>query len=216
METNVKSGFLVGGVEYQLAFTFTRLLPSTTNGYRISWSGNPSLTGGGKDARPYWLAWPTVIGLPLMVRSVLRTAQAAATQLASSEPVGLHGLFPHPCVALAGDHPAAVRDSPFQTRGEAPGRALSPAPGLALNFRWSTNPLKQRSVLRIFRHQQITLFAHRHGPPKIVEEVFEKHHLVLLLGRFRGLDRRQHRHPLAVRSQIPRPLEALVQGARPL
>src|ERR1022692_4179945 len=30
------------GAEYQLSFTFTRPLPSTTNGYKTSSSGNPS------------------------------------------------------------------------------------------------------------------------------------------------------------------------------
>ena len=41
-------------------------------------------------------------------------------------------------------------------------------------------------------YPRMTLLSQRHALPQIVEEVYEEHHLVLLLGRFRGFDRRQH------------------------
>src|SRR6266849_770051 len=46
-------------------------------------------------------------------------------------------------------------------------------------------------------------FLHGHALPQIVEEVFEEHDLVLLLGRFRGFYGSHRGYALAVRSQIP-------------
>ena len=40
------------GVEYQFVFTFTRPLPSTISGYKVSWIGNPSSASGDRRNAP--------------------------------------------------------------------------------------------------------------------------------------------------------------------
>jgi hypothetical protein len=71
------------GVEYQLVFTLTRPLPSTTSGYRISSIGNLSSASGSRCDRSISLASPTVMFLPLMVRS--RLAMQPASSCSFSE-----------------------------------------------------------------------------------------------------------------------------------